>query len=296
MHLSVCVLTCHRPAWLKRLLGALADQETGGLFTYSVVVVDNDRQHGAEPVVIEARRAARQPIDYVVEEQPNLARARNTAIHHATGDFIAFIDDDEFPGSNWLLTLYRTWQRFRVAGVLAPVVPHFEREPPRWVRPSGVFDRPRYPTGRLLTWNETRTGNVLFRRDIVPPDGEAFDPAFATHGEDRDFFKRMMQAGHRFVWCDEAVAYESQPDRRLLRRYHFRRALLRGSVAYGHATAKLPSVLTSFGALLLYIPSLPFLQLAGHHWFMKYAVKTCDHLGKLSACCGYRIERHLTQL
>ena len=33
----------------------------------------------------------------------NIALARNKAIENAKGDFIAFIDDDEFPLDQWLL-------------------------------------------------------------------------------------------------------------------------------------------------------------------------------------------------
>ena len=37
-HISVCICTYKRPIPLKRLLDSLKQQETGGLFTYSVVV------------------------------------------------------------------------------------------------------------------------------------------------------------------------------------------------------------------------------------------------------------------
>lgn len=41
-HISVCICTFKRPSLLLRLLKELAGQETQGLFTYSIVVVDND--------------------------------------------------------------------------------------------------------------------------------------------------------------------------------------------------------------------------------------------------------------
>jgi hypothetical protein len=33
---------------------------------------------------------------------------------------------------------------------------------------------------------------------------------------------------------------------------------------------------------------LPFLFLAGQHWFMRYAVRLCDHAGKLAAMMGWK--------
>jgi succinoglycan biosynthesis protein ExoM len=52
-------------------------------------------------------------------------RWRNKAIENATGDFVAFIDDDEFPTAGWLWNLFTACSAYDVAGVLGPVRPHF---------------------------------------------------------------------------------------------------------------------------------------------------------------------------
>src|SRR5262245_23547681 len=98
MQISVCICTYRRPELLGRLLRELAMQETGGLFTYSVIVVDNDRAETARPVVAAAIiESFPVPITYCVEPRQSIARARNRAVATATADFIAFIDDDELP-------------------------------------------------------------------------------------------------------------------------------------------------------------------------------------------------------
>src|SRR5664280_1724691 len=50
-HISVCICTYKRPWLLKRLLGEIGKQETGGLFSYSIVVADNDALRSAEATV-----------------------------------------------------------------------------------------------------------------------------------------------------------------------------------------------------------------------------------------------------
>jgi hypothetical protein len=64
-----------------------------------------------------------------------------------------------------------------------------------------------------------------------------------------------------------------------------KRALLRGSnlMRKGHlqTTAKLAALGQSVVAVASYTAMLPFLQLAGHHHFMKYTIKCCDHVGRL---------------
>ena len=73
-------------------------------------------------------------------------------------------------------------------GVLGPVRPHFETEAPTWVRKCGLYYRPEHETGFIISWREARTGNVLFRREILPATSPTIrTPEFPNGGEDQDF-------------------------------------------------------------------------------------------------------------
>jgi len=285
-HITVCICTFQRAALLERLLHDLVRQETRGAFTFSVVVTDNDRAQSARAVTETCARELNLPIAYCVEPERNIALARNTALAHATGDFIVFIDDDEFPVRDWLLHLFNTCQKYQVAGVLGPVKPHFEKAAPQWVIKGGFYDRPTHPTGFALPWEECRTGNVLIRRSILDEKSPVFRREFGTGGEDQDFFQRMMARGHRFIWCDEAVAYEVVPAVRWSRRFMLHRALLRGNNSLRHKKGRLLNLLKSLVAVPAYTLALPVLLLAGHHYFMRYLVKLTDHAGRLLAAVG----------
>jgi succinoglycan biosynthesis protein ExoM len=210
-HIAVCICTFKRAAFLKRLLTDLGQQETEGLFTFSVVVADNDREESAKAVVAEVAAASPVAIRYCVQPQQNIALTRNKAIENAEGDFVAFIDDDEFPTKQWLLTLFKAWQTHGVDGVLGPVKPHYNEEPPAWVVKGGFYDRPSYPTGFVIDWRKGRTGNVLLDRKVFEGLEGPFRPEFLT-GEDQDFFRRAIEKGHCFIWCHEAIAYEEASD------------------------------------------------------------------------------------
>jgi len=282
-HITICIATCGRPAMLERLLAAIAKQDPVGCFAFSIVVTDNDSGHSAQPVVEKFAAGSATGVIYSVEPEKNIAVVRNTALAHATGDFIAFIDDDEFPVPGWLRNLFQTCEAHEVAGVLGPVKPHFEQPPPAWLVKGGFYDRPTHPTGFLMDWDECRTGNVLFRRRILDPADPPFHREFRTGGEDRDFFRRMIERGHRFIWCDEAVAYETVPSSRWSRRFLFSRALLRGRISLQHPRDRARIILKSAIAVPLYTLALPFLLVAGQHYFMKYLVKLADHVGRLLA-------------
>jgi succinoglycan biosynthesis protein ExoM len=285
-HVSVCICTYKRPELLRRLLKGLGEQDTGGLFTFSIVVVDNDQSESGRQVVEDFIGASHVQITYDVEPRQNIALARNKAVERATGDFIAFIDDDEFPKERWLWSLFTSCLAHNAAGVLGPVRPHFSLPPPSWIVKGNLAERPEYDTGHVMDWRQSRTGNVLFKKNILVGCGEAFRPQFGTGGEDVDFFERMTKSGCVFIWCNEADVYEVVPEARCTRMYHIRRALLRGRNSLQREGPGVFSIAKSMIAIPAYGLVLPILFIVGHHHFMKYLIKLCDHAGKLLALIG----------
>jgi succinoglycan biosynthesis protein ExoM len=288
-HISVCVCTFKRADFLKRLLERLEKQRTDGLFTYSAVVSDNDSRESARQVVAAFSESSPLRVTYCNEPRQNIALARNMAVQHAEGNFIAFIDDDEFPAEDWLWNLFNTFAKGGVDGVLGPVMPHFESHPPQWLERGKFFNRPAHASGYRLRWDEARTGNVFFRKDILSALEIPFRPQFGTAGEDMDFFRRLMEKGSVFIWCNEAVAYETVPPSRCRRSYLLRRAMLRGSNFPKHPTDRLKNVAKSLIAVPCYAVALPILALFGEHLFLKYLIKLLDHVSRLLAFLGLRL-------
>jgi succinoglycan biosynthesis protein ExoM len=286
-HISVCVCTYKRPKLLKRSLEAVCGQETGGLFTYSIVVVDNDRAESAHAVVSAATVGSAVSLKYCVESRQNIALARNKAVENTTGDFVAFLDDDEVPIREWLSTLFHACNKYNVDGVLGPVKPHFDKEAPKWVVEGDFYNRPTYPTGFVIDWRKGRTGNTLLRKQVFTVGEEPFRPEFRV-GEDQDFFRRMIEKGHIFSWCDEAVVYEVIPPIRWKRTFMLKRALLRGASSLLHPTFGALDVTKSIIAVPAYAAVLPLSLLLGQRRFMTYSIKLFDHLGKLLALLGIR--------
>lgn len=284
-HISVCICTYKRPELLRHLLRELANQITEGRFTYSIVIADNDKEKSGEPVVREFEATYDIPIRYCTEPQQNIALARNKAVANATGDFVCFIDDDEFPIQRWLLILFQAWEKYQVDGVLGPVHPHYEEGAPQWLRKGPFYDRRSYPTGTVIDWTQGRTGNTFLKRSLFEDLDQPFRPEFRA-GEDQDFFRRVIEAGHKFIWCDEAKAYETVPPMRWKRSFILRRAMLRGATASLQPNCGTASLAKSVVASVLYALALPFSLLFGQHRFMTLLMKLCDHVGKLLASAG----------
>ncbi len=286
MDISVCVCTYHRPELLQRLLERLCAQETRGRFSYSLIVVDNDFAESAKNIVQNISCKNSVPIAYHVEPVKSISLARNRALQNSDGEGIAFIDDDEIPPADWLYILSNALAKYQVSGVFGPVRPQFDTEPPSWIIKGGFFDRPEHPSGFIMPWRECRTGNVLIKRDIINSEKIVFDPKFGSGASDIDLFRRLIEKGNRFVWCNEAYVNEIVSPNRWKRRFMIRRALLRGRISLLHPGKRLLSILRSLIAIPIYSLALPFLQLMGHHYFMKYLVRLSDHLGKILALVG----------
>lgn len=285
-HISVCICTYKRSTFLRRLLAELGNQETGGRFTYSIVVADNDGLRSAESLVSEFATTSNIVVKYCVEPRQSIALARNKAVQNATGNFIAFIDDDELPQRNWLQSLFAACEKYQVDGVLGPVKPSFECGVPRWIVRGKFYDRPCYETGFVLAYQQTRTGNVLLKEHVLRGTNSPFRHEFRS-GEDVDFFRRAIEQRRVFIWCNEAVVYETVPPSRWKRMYLLRKALLRGACAALRPNVGVRDVAKSVIAVPIYGLALPFAALLGQHRFMGLLVRLCDHMGKLLALLGF---------
>jgi succinoglycan biosynthesis protein ExoM len=124
-HISVCICAFRRPQHLKLLLEHLEHQLSRNQFSFSIVVADNDHRQSSRDVVAEFAAKSKIAVTYRCESRQSISLARNEALRHASGDFVAFIDDDEFPDAGWLWEM--RWRlvprqcRTQHAGCLVPL-------------------------------------------------------------------------------------------------------------------------------------------------------------------------------
>lgn len=291
-HICVCICTYKRASLLQRLLIELEKQETNGMFSYSAVVVDNDADKSAQQVVLGFQQTHDLEVKYFVEQEQNIALARNKAVENAKGDFIAIIDDDEFPDKDWLLKLYSALGRFQSDGVLGPVRPHFEETCPSWIFKSGICERKSHLTGSILHPADTSTANVLLKRETFDDVNNRFDPKFGrTGGSDVRFFRSVMQKGYTFVWCGDAVVNETVPPERWKASFYLKKALRKGGLNGAWVrTQALPggrNLAVEFAAACVYTMAFPFIAVFGKPYCIKYLAKAAYHIAWVSGYFGH---------
>ena len=282
-HISICICTFRRPGLLGALLSRLEQQQTNDRFTYSIVVTDNDAAQGSQQVV--SAFAARSPIaiTYSCEPRQNISLARNEVLRHATGDFVAFVDDDELPENDWLAAMLEAYEKYGASGVLGPVRARYEEPPPRWVidGTSGTGGSMKPGTSWPGATAEPATCCCDARSSKICRKLSIRSSARAP--EDQDFFRRLIDLGHVFVWCSEGVIYETVPKERCTRSYLLKRAMLGGSNSLNVPVGRAGRVAQSVAAVPAYLLMLPFALLLGQHVFMKYCVRFFHHTGRLLA-------------
>ncbi|MBV8126005.1 MAG: glycosyltransferase family 2 protein [Burkholderiaceae bacterium] len=219
MLVSVCICTCKRPSALGYLLESLLRLQVPDGASLEFVIIDNDAQAGARPTAERFIPQFAWPVRYCVEPRPGVSQARNRCLSEAGGQWIAFVDDDEWIEPDWLEQLLACARRDDANVVIGPVLAAFTAEAPPWVTASGVFTRRRLPTGTRLGWWDCACGNALLSTDLARRVG-GFDVGFGASGsEDTEFFSRCEAAGARMVWCDEAIATEGISPVRLTRQW-----------------------------------------------------------------------------
>lgn len=103
---SVIVPTYKPQEYLWECLDSLAIQ-TMRLNEFEVIIVLNGPKDSYEEKIKEyIRHHAEVSINYIYSEDAGVSNARNIAIDCAHGEFIAFIDDDDYVSSSYLQELY----------------------------------------------------------------------------------------------------------------------------------------------------------------------------------------------
>lgn len=265
LEVVVAIPTFRRPRGLTRLLAALEKLETTAAVT--VVVADNDaeRHEGFDVCRMLCGQGYRWELVGFIAPERGIAQARNALVERALGlrcDFVAMLDDDEWPDPKWLDAFLLTQARTGAEALHGCILREFENAPGAWAAKCDGIAPLHGKTG--ATAMIEGSGNIIVSRacfeELPKP---CFDPAFAlSGGEDRDFFERLRRQGRRFAWCDEAVVHAFVPATRanlswgLSRAYRVGNSDMRVFLKHSQSVAARLREFVKIAAALLLFPFL----------------------------------------
>lgn len=224
---TVAVCTHERADDLARCLEALRRLPPDG---QDVLVVDSGPRTDATRDL-----CARFPrVLYLREERPGLDRARNRALREASGEIVAFTDDDAVVDAAWLRSIRRNFRDRLVLAVTGLTLPSeletsAQIEHERFSTFSRGFHRKVFEATNRSPGAAGKPGagvNMAIRRsavELVGPFDEALDAGTPTHsGGDAEYFSRILSRGYRIVYEPRALSFHRhRRTRRELRRAFF---------------------------------------------------------------------------
>jgi len=201
MRLTIQLCTYNRAHLLGRVLEACFDQ-TIPADSYEVVLVDDGSRDETPAVIERARQLATCRFTVVSQANAGLAKARNAGIARATGERIAFIDDDVLPTPVFAAEHLRSDARHGdvvVRGAAINTESFDALPPPVWS-----------PKNYSANWFWTT--NVSVRRSRLDAVGGRFDESFSEYGwEDIELGLRLRAIGTKAVFNRFAVAFHYKP-------------------------------------------------------------------------------------
>ena len=181
--ISVVIGTKDRPEYLKTCVASLVEQTK---LPKEIIIVDDseERYDLRDMLENEIGKASEEGIDIIMirnAKVSGIVKCRNSGIKIASGNVIAFIDDDGYADKNWLKSLAKHYARRDVAGVGGPVIEVGRKIlPPKkkvkqvvFIRDGAIFSKT-----RVLHKNQIKLlplssvpflqgGNMSFRRSAL---------------------------------------------------------------------------------------------------------------------------------
>ncbi len=216
--LSVAICTKDGAARVARLLDTLLPLR--GETPFEVLVIDNGPSDDSTQKVVEGRTGVR----YFLEPLVGLDFARNRAVREATGEVLAFLDDDVTVDVGWARSMVRTWADNPDAGIVTGLVLPLETETEAQIlfELGGGFRRGFLPLrfGQTAPWDAIHPcgagkfgagANMSVDLALVRSIG-GFDEALDTGrplpgGGDLDIFYRTLRTGRMLVYEPQAAVF-----------------------------------------------------------------------------------------
>ncbi len=220
MELSVVIRTYNSEQSITRLLERLQQLEVPENTTAEFIFVDNNSQDKTIKIIEAHLEKLPIPARVAVETTPGAAATRLRGLYESSKQYVAFLDDDNLPHSDWLVEIDKAIAAHPNSSALSGKIRLSNDAPiPSFVKPYLVFfaivDRGRkafrydltpkkvLPPGAGLILQRSHTTAVLQHvgLKLAGPIGNGF----SLKGEDIELLIKLQSDGGEIWYCPEIV-------------------------------------------------------------------------------------------
>lgn len=290
---SIIVPTFRRPDGLKTALNSLMEQSANGL-AMEIIVADNDPKGSARNYVEKFAKTAQIKTHYLHVPEPGVSNARNAALKAAKGRYLAFLDDDQDAGENWLETLLELAIRYDAGLCFVPTHARIPGQSRYDTYLVDFFSRFGPDLEEGIVDDFFGCGNSLLDTHVCRLPSPPFSLEMnETGGEDDLLFSEIQSQGVRFAWSNKAIAYEDIRPHRATPEYIKIRSFANGqgpSQASADAGSKIGIVKwMAVGVMqyMMYKPLAVLTKLLGRPSYIHYLAKSAEAAGKVMWFDGF---------
>lgn len=228
MRVSVLIITLNRPDCMQKCLECLQVQSPA---PDEIIVVDSSPDDRTQQAV------TRFP-EVIYLRNPNgfgkMTTSRNIGLRAATGDILAFVDDDAFAHPGWMAALKEGFCDPKVGAVGGRALNNQPREATRGadeigqLKPNGVLTGNfAADPGRVIEVQHVMGCNMAFRREVVAQLGGFREDYVGISGvrEDTDMCLRVGRLGYKLLFvpgaCVDHIGAPQAVGQRFDTRYAF---------------------------------------------------------------------------
>lgn len=286
---SIILPTFRRPEGLKIALDSLMSQSAGDL-AMEIIVADNDPKGSAKTFVSKFAKSAAIKTRYLHVPEPGVSNARNGALAAAKGRYLAFLDDDQDAGKDWLKTLVGISQKYEAALSFVPTLARIPGQSKYDEYFTDFFSRqgPKLEEGVIPEF--FGCGNSLLDTHLCTLPNPPFDVEMnETGGEDDLLFSELQEQGITIAWSRNAVCYEDIRPHRATPEYIKVRSFAFGQGPVQICYESTPRnwlgiakwMLVGIVQLVFYTPLAWLTKLVGHPSYIHFLSRAAQGKGKI---------------
>lgn len=212
---SVVVPTLNRKAFLAETVEMLTRQAYPA-DGFEIIVVDNGSTDGTGDLRSSLTSGTSPKVRWIDESRRGLHFGRHAGARAATGEVLAYTDDDVRVDPNWLHELNAVYDAFDADAVGGRIDIEWDREPPDWIAPFefalGRLDHG--PEAKLLTAGQMINGGnfSILRKRLFEVGG--FNPDqvgdYLVGDGETGLCRKIHQHGWRMAWAPSARIWHRQ--------------------------------------------------------------------------------------
>lgn len=195
---SVIVPVYNMEKYLSRCLTSLINQTIDDL----EIIVVNDGSTDKSDEIIKEYKKANNNIRYVTKENGGLSSARNFGLLYATGEYIAFLDSDDYVDRNMYKKMYEKAKEHNSDYVECDFLWQYDDHQKIDTGIRYTNKKEMFVTARVVAWNKLIKREIILENKLQFPVG--------LYYEDVEFFYKLLPHINSFDFVEEPLVYYVQ--------------------------------------------------------------------------------------